>query len=117
LVRLSPGCPQERWLDWAQSVPGGRYSALTAKRTWDEWLNNKDHLKDKEGPGGSTQLYVRTDVEILEDDVYAKGKQVKRGDKQLKDATEEQLTKMRRRMQTGLDEMGEDHGSPRAQWE
>ncbi len=100
--------PQERWIEYAATIAGGRISAIKAKQTWDEWLANKDHVKDVLGPGGITQLYVRTDVEILEDDVYTKGKMVRRGDKVVKDATEEQLTKMRRRMQTGLDEVGED---------
>ncbi len=68
----------------------------------------KDHTRDSLGPRGGTQLYVRTDIEVLEDDVYTKGKSVRRGDKQLKDATEEQLTKMRRRMQSGLEDVGED---------
>ncbi len=73
---------------------------------WDEWAANKDHSRDNLGPGGQVQLYVRTDIEILEDDVYTKGKEVKRGDKLQKDVSEEQLIKMRRRMQTGLENVG-----------
>ncbi len=41
----------------------------------------KDHLRDNLGPRGCVQLYVRTDVQVLEDDVCIKGKQVNRGDK------------------------------------
>jgi hypothetical protein len=76
---------------------------------WDEWLVNKDHTRDSLGPRGQTQLYVRTDIQVLEDDVYTKGKQVRRGDKQLRDVGEDGIVKLRRRMQTGLEMVGEDY--------
>ncbi len=66
----------------------------------------EDHPRDSLGPRGATQLYVRTDIEVHEDAVMTKGKMVRRGDRQIKDASEEQLTKMRRKMQTGFEEMG-----------
>ena len=86
----------------------GRYSAIKAKQVWDDWAATKDHLRDSLGPDGLLQPYVRTDIEIFEDDVYTKGKDVRRGGKQLKDTTDEHLTKLRRRIQTGLDEVGEE---------
>ena len=81
---------------------------VKAKAMWDEWNNNPEHLRDNLGPNGALQFYVRTDIEILEDDVYTKGKQLKQGDKSIEDATPEMLTKMRRRMQTGFEELGEE---------
>ena len=52
---------------------------------WDEWNANKYHLRDNNGPEGCLQLYVRKDIEILEDDVYEKGKLARRRDRQVKD--------------------------------
>ncbi len=33
---------QERWLEFAGTVQGGRYAAIAAKQMWDEWLAHKD---------------------------------------------------------------------------
>ena len=74
---------------------------------WDEWLSNSDHCRDTDGPDGRLQLYVRTDTQVIEDDVYTKGKAVRRGDKMVKKASEDAITAMRRWMQTGLDDVGE----------
>ena len=74
---------------------------------WDEWNANKDHLRDNNGPEGCLQLYVRKDIEILEDDVHEKGKLVRRGDRQVKDCDEDKMAKMRRRMLSDHDVLGE----------
>ena len=60
-----------------------------------------------DGPGGQLQLYVRVDVELLEDEVYIKGAAVQRGDKQLKNVSADDLTKLRRRMLANHDAFGE----------
>ena len=82
-------------------------ATLRAKQMWDEWSRNKDHGNDHLGPDGALQLYVRVDVEVHHDDTYAKGKSVRRGDRPMKDATEDQLCKLRKRMLTGHEDFGQ----------
>ncbi len=74
---------------------------------WDEWNNNPQHMRDNAGPVGLLQLYVRTDTEILEDDVYAAGKVLRRGDKHMKDPAADALAKARKQIFGGLDEIAE----------
>ena len=98
---------QERWLEHSATIAGGRAPTLRAKQMWDEWSRNKDHGNDHLGPDGALQLYVRVDVEVHHDDTYAKGKSVRRGDRPMKDATEDQLCKLRKRMLTGHEDFGQ----------
>ena len=98
---------EERWMKYAQSVEGGNLATMKAKSIWDEWDSNKEHLRDVEGPRGCKRLYVRTDTEILEDDVYVKGKTVRRGDKVLKNVGNEELNKQRKQMMSNHDGFGE----------
>ena len=69
---------------------------------WDEWLANPDHCRDHDGPDSKLQLYVRTDTQVIEDDVYIRGKALRHGDKQAKKAGDDAITSMRRRVQTGF---------------
>ena len=94
-------------MEHAATTAGGSINATKAKAMWDEWFNDHDHLRDELGPEGQVELYVRTDVQILEDDLYIKGETVKRCDKEIKNGTEEQITKLRRRTMVNVDEVGE----------
>ena len=101
-------CPcKERWISHAGTVEAGRINPTKAKAMWDEWAANGQHVRDHLGPDGSLQLYVRTDIEILEDDVYTKGKSLNRGQKQMKDPSTLELAKKRRELFTGLEDVGE----------
>ena len=80
-----PFCIQERFLEHAQTVAGGRHTAKQAQCLWESWDAGPDHPRDYDGPNGSLQLHVRTDIQLSEYVVYLRGKSINGGDKQVKD--------------------------------
>ena len=103
--RVGSMMTEDRWVSFAQTPDGGRLTPMSAKRQWDKWHANPKHPRDTKGRSDSShkvlQLYVHTDVQLIHDDVYSKGKQATKSRKPIKNPSEGDLAQMHRNLFMG----------------